>query len=46
MMIVRSRRRTCATSGDPRRQGHMAQSDGDKCLGPDGTLGYVSHESK
>jgi hypothetical protein len=41
-----TRRRTCATSGDPRQQGHMAQLDGDKCLGPVGTLSYVSHESR
>jgi hypothetical protein len=31
-------------SARPCQQGHVAQSDGDKCLGPVGTLGYVSHE--
>jgi hypothetical protein len=30
----------------PRQQGHVAQSDGEKCLVPIGTLGYIIHESR
>jgi hypothetical protein len=28
----------------PRQQGDVAQSDGEKCQGPVGTLDYVSHK--
>jgi hypothetical protein len=33
-------------SARPRQQGYVAQSNGDKRLGPFTTLGYVSHESR
>jgi hypothetical protein len=43
-MVVTSRTRTCDTSGDPRQQGCVVQSNGDKCQGPVGILGI--HKSQ
>jgi hypothetical protein len=44
--IVTSERRTCATCGDPCQQGHMVQSDNDKCQVESTFQVCANHESE